>query len=302
MRPDMDKVIVERPRRGAEWEEPGRRRAAQRDRQDPESAPLRESMGGRRKTKMLNENLAPLRRFLLKNVGRPWDKVRSEIAEHVRPTSAVQAHVLQHLRDYVEEHPIVVDGIAYRVERGGFRPIADVKRRYRALYVCPRTGLLKVAEMPKRKKPRHPPPRAVRLHDLACAVLVKGCWHEATMSRAPSPLLPSSYPIRDAVLGEVYTDGPLRALYGPASRTSGPRSASPATSATCGSGSSGSAGRPRRRSTTRPSCIVTSGARSSARRSAGCARRSGRCSSSRSSTNCSPASSTAATASRACGS
>jgi hypothetical protein len=48
--------------------------------------------------KGLNENLAPLRRFLRSNVGRPWDKVFAEICEHLNFDSAVQLHIWQHIR------------------------------------------------------------------------------------------------------------------------------------------------------------------------------------------------------------
>ncbi len=61
----------------------------------------REPMRGPAKTKWLNENLAPLKRFLGKQVGRPWDKVYSEIAENLKPTSTVQQHVRDHIEDFV---------------------------------------------------------------------------------------------------------------------------------------------------------------------------------------------------------
>ena len=68
---------------------------------DLEAAPRTESMGGRYAHKWFNENLRPLVRFLSANVGRPWDKVRSEIGAHVSCRSAVQKHVLDHLRDSI---------------------------------------------------------------------------------------------------------------------------------------------------------------------------------------------------------
>jgi hypothetical protein len=52
--------------------------------------------GGHRK--WLNETLAPLRRYLRSNVGRPWDKIFSEMSRHVRLDSVVQLHVWQHVR------------------------------------------------------------------------------------------------------------------------------------------------------------------------------------------------------------
>ena len=54
---------------------------------------------------MLNENLAPLQRYLARQVGRPWNKIYAEIAEHLKPTSTVQQHVRDHLKDFVQLHP-----------------------------------------------------------------------------------------------------------------------------------------------------------------------------------------------------
>jgi hypothetical protein len=73
MREDMYKVIVERPRRGKEG--------------DATAARLRKDFDGTMRLGMrvgygyrsLNENLAPLRRYLHAQIGRPWNKVFSEI-------------------------------------------------------------------------------------------------------------------------------------------------------------------------------------------------------------------------------
>lgn len=213
MRSDMHKVIVERPRVGGDdYYKPGR--DAQREKLDPEFAPTKESMRGRRATKSLNEHLAPLRRFLLKNVGRPWNKVHSEISKHLRMTSAVQAHVLQHVDDYVEEHPIMVDGVPHRTGVAGLTPVAGGRL---SLYVCPRSGLLKIAKPPKKKKPKHPPPEAHRIGPIACAVKLRGCWHEATMHQAPYVMahVSGNVPIYDAVLGAVYSRETLAGFYPP---------------------------------------------------------------------------------------
>lgn len=75
MREDMAKVIVERPRRRGDAARKGRR-------QDWDQMPSHEGM--RRPhilsgdPKELNEHLGPLRRYLERQVGRPWDKVYSE--------------------------------------------------------------------------------------------------------------------------------------------------------------------------------------------------------------------------------
>ena len=98
----MARVIVERPRIPAHKARKGRRR-------DLEDLPSHEGMrraaelSGDRK--MLNENLKPLRRYVDKRVGRPWDKVYSEIAAHLRVDSIVQQHVRDHLKDFVTVKP-----------------------------------------------------------------------------------------------------------------------------------------------------------------------------------------------------
>src|SRR5947209_3737612 len=98
MREDMAKVIVERPRIKPRNTRKGRR-------VDPDDLPAYEGMrrahAWRGERKQLNENLAPLRRYLAKQVGRPWDKVYSEISTHLRVDNVVQQHVRDHLHDFV---------------------------------------------------------------------------------------------------------------------------------------------------------------------------------------------------------
>src|SRR5919202_1057601 len=110
MRSDMAKVIVERPRlRGHAWNKPkGYHRKLHRLR--GEGLPVREGMKARWQggTKMLNEHLGPLRRYLDSQVGRPWDQVFSEICAHIDRSSAVQDHVRDHVADYVAVHVILV--------------------------------------------------------------------------------------------------------------------------------------------------------------------------------------------------
>jgi hypothetical protein len=55
--------------------------------------------------KDLNENLAPLRRFLEKSVGRSWNKVYSEIRQQLDHRRATGFHILQHLKQIVQVHP-----------------------------------------------------------------------------------------------------------------------------------------------------------------------------------------------------
>jgi hypothetical protein len=102
MRDDMAKVIVERPR-VKPWDcRKGRSR-------EIENMPAREGMRRGRALigarKRLNKNLAPLRRYITTQVGRPWSKVYSEIAANLRVDSTVQQHVRDHIRDFAAVAP-----------------------------------------------------------------------------------------------------------------------------------------------------------------------------------------------------
>src|SRR5688500_11192928 len=101
MRDDMAKLLVERPRVGGGVKYP---RGAERPWKGVplDERPHKESIKfswNRAKTcpKWLNENLAPLRRFLRSRCGRPWDEVYSEICQRINRDSAVQLHIWQHL-------------------------------------------------------------------------------------------------------------------------------------------------------------------------------------------------------------
>lgn len=74
MREDMYKVIVERPRRGGSYSRDGRRFRASED--APTKVGMRKGYGS---LKYLNENLAPLRRYLERQAGRPWNLVFSDV-------------------------------------------------------------------------------------------------------------------------------------------------------------------------------------------------------------------------------
>ncbi|WP_193790358.1 hypothetical protein [Sphingobium sp. SYK-6] len=99
MRADMFKVIVERPRWGSRHAPPVK---LKNDHNDFKQIGLKRHVRERADySKSLNENLAPLVRFLQRRVGRRWDDVFSEICEHLDTGSTVKMHVREHLRDFV---------------------------------------------------------------------------------------------------------------------------------------------------------------------------------------------------------
>lgn len=187
MRYDMSRVIVERPRRGG-----GRCRKG---REIPlEDLPSKQGMRRRYVElgvdKELNENLAPLRRYLERQVGRPWDKVYGEIAACLRVDSTVQQHVRDHLRDYVLLTP--------RLELGrGQRVIHSPRPWHQDLYVDPGDGILKrTDQLPEPKKwriaavaRRRSPKPIDRVPLTADRELrrVDGIWFEVTLAPLPEP-------------------------------------------------------------------------------------------------------------------
>ena len=133
MRSDMSKVIVERPRRG------GGRDRKRRSAREFEDMPSKQSMKrAHTDLKDLNENLSPLKRYLRKNVGRPWDKVFSEICKNIRVDNTVQKHVRSHVYHYVERN-VIVEG--KEIFTRGILGVCELWNG--DLYVCPKSGLLK---------------------------------------------------------------------------------------------------------------------------------------------------------------
>jgi hypothetical protein len=219
MRPDMAKVIVERPRYGSRTRgaAKGYRRALQR--LADEGPPAREGMKRRHRggTKGLNEQLGPLRRYLDAQVGRPWDKVFSEICAQIDRASAVQDHVRDHVADYVVTHVLLIDGVPCSGEGGRIcgRPLHQIPWRRPCWYVCPRTGILRRVKVPVRsrqgKLKREDPPRFVRVSDSLQCHLVDGAWH--LVSVKPLPMVREGCRERDVVL-----DRPVATIDSPMAR------------------------------------------------------------------------------------
>lgn len=136
MRKDMAKVIVERPRVGGNSARKGRRVS---DELLPKQEGIKRPYGY--ETKDLNENLAPLRRFLLKQAGRLWNDVYSEISENISPSNIVQQHILQHVKDYVLTNVHKgEDDKFYEIK--SWRGERLIEESYALLYVHPDTGIL----------------------------------------------------------------------------------------------------------------------------------------------------------------
>jgi hypothetical protein len=192
----MGKVLVERPR--VRHSDCGRRKGYRKRAAKALAdggGPTREGMKARTpRSKMFNEHLSPLRRFLDANVGRPWDKVYAEIAEHVDRGNMIQKHLLTHLFEYVVTQTIEIDGEPHdaRPRRSFFAAGGGSLRTSHSRhswYVCPRSGLL--------RKPRYVPwdwrtkpaaPRRVRVSDTAVCLELDGRWELVSLVPLKDPL------------------------------------------------------------------------------------------------------------------
>jgi hypothetical protein len=185
MRPDMAKVIVERPRYGSALPTKGKGYNRRTARFAWEDQPKREGIKVRGcKGKSLNEHLAPLRRYLTQQVGRPWDKIFADVCRFLDRNSAVQDHVRDHLEDYVATRVIVHDGqLCQGNGRGIGRPLDSL------FYVCPRTGILKRNPNYSRWRFGRVEKLTIRFLEPGSALVSKdGVWHNITTEMFLEPI------------------------------------------------------------------------------------------------------------------
>lgn len=199
MREDMDKVIVERPRRGGGVQGDGRAFRNSRERGS--------HLGMKRgydHPKGLNENLQPLRRWLHKQVHRPWDKVWSELCQGIDRRSTVQAHIFLHIDDFVVRDAVMHGGevlVRSRWWAGSDRvPLREAP--HVELFVHPATGILLPNRYRRGAAQRRKAEREAKVAAAAQGVVkpyapyhaidavtqwhrIDGCWWEVTLARVP---------------------------------------------------------------------------------------------------------------------
>jgi hypothetical protein len=141
MRPDMAKVVTERPRHGSRNKSLKTSQTIHRDRyEDDDHGPTKHKVSRRGQYgwdgKSLSDLLGPLRGYLKKQVSRPWNKVYSDLCQYLDKRSVSGQHIWDHVRSEVDEHPYVLNGQLMR------RPSYGSIRRVEGLYVHPVSGLL----------------------------------------------------------------------------------------------------------------------------------------------------------------
>lgn len=178
----MSKVVVERPRHGHSLRN---RKTAMRIKQydsecDYDDLPKRLS-GSRNKhlrgtggseIKSFSDLLGPLLKFLRRNVGRPWDKIYSELSERLDKRKTTGLHVFEHVEREVKQHCFLgEDGRVYSYRGyGAPNPVYG-------LYVHPRSGLLCWSDAKTRWQERRAANCLERQRQSAWRVRIEGQRH-----------------------------------------------------------------------------------------------------------------------------
>lgn len=232
MRKDLFKVIVERPRSGGFTD--GSSRRFRNDEERGGKIGMKRGYGNNKK--WLNENLAPLERWLRSNIGRPWNKVYSEISANLDRRHTVQDHIFLHIGDFVERELTLIGGKLFQSEswNGRMIPLKEIRQ---PMYVDPRTGILRVNSGRLTRRQRYVAERArekaeldARRRDIGDMLQlhkIDGCWYEIELEIIPYPVpqvavkgtLQTFYPrvwdhVRKAYVGRVPNNCGDRTLYG----------------------------------------------------------------------------------------
>lgn len=152
MRSDMKKVVVERPRWGSRQRNckfgARLKYVPEHDYDEQPKKPRGfESYNG--SGKQFTDVLGPLKGFLRKNIGRPWNKVYSELCSSLDKRKVTGKHVFDHLKDMVQTNCFI--GSSGKVCYLGY---TGLENEVDDLYVHPRTGLL-CCPRPESKRERN---------------------------------------------------------------------------------------------------------------------------------------------------
>lgn len=153
MRKDMGKIITEKPRQGSDLPNAKYGKSIRWDGHDGnyDNEPKHQSSGARRQygyeARSFTDVLGPIKRWLYKQVNRPWNKVYAELNETLDRRNVSQDHVFSHIWGWVEKDVFFgKDKLWHSTVYGGL---------VRDLYIHPRTGILKrqIVKEVEEKKP-----------------------------------------------------------------------------------------------------------------------------------------------------
>jgi hypothetical protein len=138
----------------------------------------------RNKSKYLSDHLGPLRRFLRSRQGQPWNQVYSELCQRLDHNTMIGQHVLDHIKDYVEIHVEMIEGVPhhkpYRYYRGPLR-----SGYHEQFYVHPETGILCLAPTLHSPLKTSALPDFVRIDDYHQYRKINDIWYHITFENFP---------------------------------------------------------------------------------------------------------------------
>src|SRR5262249_21405018 len=134
------------------------------------------------RTKYFSDQLSPLRRFLQSNIGRPWNKVYSEMREHLDARKTTGNHVFEHLEREVSTNCYEEGRVIYSYDLSYTKAVPVY-----GFYVHPRTGLLCWRDREARKKHEAPKERTRVRFNRKNYIKLNGIWYIAELK--PSSLL-----------------------------------------------------------------------------------------------------------------
>ena len=155
MREDMAKVVTERPRRG--HGNPSKKTTGPRiraydpdgDYDEPTHLPIARGRQYGYDCKEFSDLLGPLKRYLRSCIGRPWNKIHSELSQKLDRRSLSGSHIWDHLRWEIETDCYIgADRLAYPTRRT--YGLSEVP--VHGLYVHPKTGLIREQDLSRKRR------------------------------------------------------------------------------------------------------------------------------------------------------
>lgn len=204
MRKDMGKVITERPRGGSRSRNKKYGESIRWDGHDGnyDNQPKRVTSSARGQygydAREFTDVLGPVKGFIRKNVGRPWNKVYSEVCKVLDKRKVTHKHVIDHMFQWVETSPIFCpdgywrspDNIYSRLNDDGQLEYYGMEPEF---IVHPKTGLL-VANKPReskgariarwREREKQNQKDTVKIDESSCYRKINDIWYRCKIREA----------------------------------------------------------------------------------------------------------------------
>ena len=193
MRSDMKKVVVERPRWGSRLRNQKfgakLRYIPDHDYEDQTKKARGFESWHNGWGKSFTDVLGPLWKYLHRNLGRPWNKIYSEMCESLDKRKVTGRHIFEHLKHMVELDCYVDDDgkVKYKQYRR-YVFNADQRQEVHGYYVHPRTGLLcegrgETYRQRRRREMLTEPPNRLPLGNDMAYQKHEGIWYKIKLMR-----------------------------------------------------------------------------------------------------------------------